>query len=403
MYDYLVIGGGIVGLSTALSIQKRYPHATLAVVEKENEWASHQTGRNSGVIHSGIYYKPGSLKAILAKQGSESMVRFCEENAIAHEVCGKVIVAVDDAEKANLNHLYERGIENGLHVQKLTKEALLDIEPHVKGVEGIRVPSTGIVDYRKVTKKLAEILENQGAHLFSGTKVTNIEENKDEAIIDTSRGTFKSRYLINCAGLHSDRMARLANIYTDLKIVPFRGEYFELKKEKSYLVKNLIYPVPNPDFPFLGVHLTRMMDGTIHAGPNAVLSLKREGYHKLSFNAKDALDVLGFDGFWKMAGGNLKEGLKEMGRSFHKKSFVRSLQRLVPEIQDQDVIPTHSGVRAQALLKNGQLVDDFFIIPGNRSLHVCNAPSPAATASLEIGEVIAGKVPSFTRKTISLS
>ncbi|WP_226659264.1 L-2-hydroxyglutarate oxidase [Pseudalkalibacillus hwajinpoensis] len=403
MYDYLVIGGGIVGLSTALSIQKRYPHATLAVVEKENKWASHQTGRNSGVIHSGIYYKPGSLKATLAKLGSESMVRFCQENGIAHEVCGKVIVAVDDTEKANLNHLYERGIENGLQVQKLTKESLLDIEPHVKGVEGIRVPSTGIVDYQKVTKKLAEILEYQGAHLFSGTKVTNIEEDKDEAIIDTTMGTFKSRYLINCAGLHSDRMARLANIYTDLKIVPFRGEYFELKKEKSYLVKNLIYPVPNPDFPFLGVHLTRMMDGTIHAGPNAVLSLKREGYRKLSFNAKDAFDVLGFEGFWKMAGGNLKEGLKEMGRSFHKKSFVRSLQRLVPEIQEQDVVPTHSGVRAQALLKNGQLVDDFFIIPGKRSLHVCNAPSPAATASLEIGDAIAGKVPSFTRKTISLS
>lgn len=403
MYDYLVIGGGIVGLSTALSIQKRYPHATLAVVEKENEWASHQTGRNSGVIHSGIYYKPGSLKATLAKQGSESMVRFCQENDLAHEVCGKVIVAVEETEKANLHHLYARGLENGLQVEKLTKEALLEIEPHVNAVEAIRVPSTGIVDYRKVTEKLAEILENKGAHLFSGTKVTNIEEGNDEAIIESNRGTFKTRYLINCAGLHSDRMARLADIYTDLKIVPFRGEYFELKKEKSYLVQNLIYPVPNPDFPFLGVHLTRMMDGTIHAGPNAVLSLKREGYRKLSFNAKDALDVLSFEGFWKMAGGNMKEGLKEMGRSFHKKSFVRSLQRLVPEIQEQDVVPTHSGVRAQALLKNGQLVDDFFIIPGKRSLHICNAPSPAATASLEIGDVIAGKVPSFTRKTISLS
>lgn len=402
MYDYLVIGGGIVGLSTALSIQKRYPNAALAVVEKEKEWASHQTGRNSGVIHSGIYYKAGSLKATLAKQGSESMVRFCQENDIAHDVCGKVIVAVDDTEKGNLNHIYDRGIENGLHVKRLTKEELMEVEPHVNGVEGIRVPSTGIVDYKIVTEKLAEILIDHGADLFSGTRVTNIEECKDEAIVDTSKGTFKANYLINCAGLQSDRIAKLSDIYTDLKIVPFRGEYFELKKEKSHLVKNLIYPVPNPDFPFLGVHLTRMMNGTIHAGPNAVLSLKREGYRKLSFNAKDAMDVLTFEGFWKMAGSNMKEGLKEMGRSFHRKSFVKSLQRLVPEIQEEDVVPTHSGVRAQALLKNGQLVDDFFIIPGKRSIHVCNAPSPAATASLEIGNVIAGKVPSPTRKKIHL-
>ncbi|MCA0992250.1 L-2-hydroxyglutarate oxidase [Pseudalkalibacillus hwajinpoensis] len=403
MYDYLVIGGGIVGLSTALSIRQRYPNATLAIVEKEKEWASHQTGRNSGVIHSGIYYKPGSLKATLAKRGSESIVRFCQENNIAHDVCGKVIVAVDETEKGNLNHLYERGLENGLDVQKLTKEELKEVEPHVNGVGGIRVPSTGIVNYKKVTEKLAEILSNQEVDLFHGTRVTNIEESLDEAVVDTSKGTFKAKYIINCAGLQSDRIARLADIYTDLKIVPFRGEYFELKKEKSHLVKNLIYPVPNPDFPFLGVHLTRMMDGSIHAGPNAVLSLKREGYHKLSFNPKDALDVLAFEGFWKMAGSNMKEGLKEMGRSFHRKSFVKSLQRLVPEIQEEDVVPTHSGVRAQALLKNGQLVDDFFIIPGKRSIHVCNAPSPAATASLEIGKIIAGKVPSPTRKMIRLS
>ncbi|WP_347551812.1 L-2-hydroxyglutarate oxidase [Pseudalkalibacillus hwajinpoensis] len=402
MYDYVVIGGGIVGLSTAFSIHKRYPHAKLAVVEKEKGWASHQTGRNSGVIHSGIYYKPGSMKATLAKKGSDSMVRFCQENDIAHDVCGKVIVAVDETERENMNHLYKRGLQNGLQVQKLSKKGLLEIEPHVNGVEGIKVSSTGIVDYKKVTEKLADILSKRGIDLLPGTTVTNIEEHTDEAVLDTSNGTINTQFLINCAGLHSDRVARLADIYTDLKIVPFRGEYFELKKEKSHLVRNLIYPVPNPDFPFLGVHLTRMMDGTIHAGPNAVLSLKREGYGKLSFNSKDAFDVLTFEGFWKMAGSNMKEGLKELVRSFHRKSFVKSLQRLVPEIQEGDVVPTHSGVRAQALLKNGQLVDDFFIIPGKRSIHVCNAPSPAATASLEIGEVIAGKVPSLTRKMIRL-
>ncbi|TKD72483.1 L-2-hydroxyglutarate oxidase [Pseudalkalibacillus hwajinpoensis] len=398
MYDYLIIGGGIVGLSTALSIHKQYPYAKLAVVEKEQSWASHQTGRNSGVIHSGIYYKPGSMKATLAKKGSESMVRFCMENNIAHDVCGKVIVAVNQSEKNNLNQLYDRGLQNGLEVERLSREELIEIEPHVNGVEGIRVPSTGIVDYKQVTEKLAELLSKRGVNLLSGTKVKNIEEYADEAIVDTSHGTLKTRFLVNCAGLHSDRIARLADIYTDLKIVPFRGEYFKLKEEKSYLVRNLIYPVPNPEFPFLGVHLTRMMDGTIHAGPNAVLSLKREGYNKLSFNAKDAFDVLTFDGFWKMAGSNMKEGLLEIVRSFHRKSFVKSLQRLVPQIQEKDVIPTHSGVRAQALLKNGQLVDDFFVIPGKRSIHVCNAPSPAATASLEIGNVIAGKVPDIASK-----
>lgn len=398
MYDYLIIGGGIVGLSTALSIHKQFPHATLAVVEKEQSWASHQTGRNSGVIHSGIYYKPRSMKATLAKKGSESMVQFCLEHNIAHEVCGKVIVAVDHSEMNNLNQLYDRGLQNGLDVQRLSREELIEIEPHVNGVEGIRVPSTGIVDYKQITEKLAELLSKRGVELLRGTKVTNVDEYADEAIVDTSHGTLKTHFLVNCAGLHSDRIARLADMYTDLKIVPFRGEYFKLKEEKCHLVQNLIYPVPNPEFPFLGVHLTRMMDGTIHAGPNAVLSLKREGYNKFSFNAKDAFDVLTFDGFWKMASSNMKEGLMEMVRSFHRRSFVKSLQRLVPEIQERDVVPTHSGVRAQALLKNGQLVDDFFVIPGKRSIHVCNAPSPAATASLEIGKVIARKVPTIASK-----
>ncbi|WP_270180731.1 L-2-hydroxyglutarate oxidase [Alkalihalobacillus sp. CinArs1] len=394
MYDYLVIGGGIVGLSTALSLHQKYPQARMAVVEKEKQWASHQTGRNSGVIHSGIYYKPGSLKAELARKGSQSMVHFCQEYGIPHEVCGKVIVAVDDTEKENLTNLYKRGLKNDLAVRKLSKSELLEIEPHVNGVEGIRVPSTGIVDYQKVTEKLADLLGDRGVDLLSSTKVTNIEEDENEAVVDTTRGTLKTRYLVNCAGLHSDRMAKLAGMYTDVKIVPFRGEYYEVKKEKSYLVKNLIYPVPNPEFPFLGVHLTRMMGGGIHAGPNAVLSLKREGYHKLAFDMKDTVDVLSFEGFWRMAASNLKEGMKEMKRSFHKKSFVKSLQRLVPEIEEDDVVPTHSGVRAQALLKDGKLVDDFFVFPGKRSIHVCNAPSPAATASLEIGKVIANKVPS---------
>ncbi|MYL30917.1 L-2-hydroxyglutarate oxidase [Halobacillus halophilus] len=403
MYDYTIIGAGIVGLSTAYSLQNKHPHASIAIVEKETEIAAHQTGRNSGVIHSGVYYKPGSLKARMAVQGRNSMVQFCEENEVPHDVCGKVLVATEPGELPRMEALYERVGQNGLNVTRLSKEELHDVEPYVNGLAGLKVPSTGIVDYKKVSRKLMELLKKGGADIFLGSAVQEIVEKQDEVVIETTARTIYARYMVNCAGLFSDRITAMSGIHTDVKIVPFRGEYFELVPEKRHLVKGLIYPVPNPDFPFLGVHLTKMMDGGVHAGPNAVLSLKREGYRKVDMQWRDMKEVLTFPGFWKLAGANMKEGMKEMIRSFHKESFVKSLQRLVPDIKADDVVPTDAGVRAQAMLKNGKLVDDFYIIPGKRTVHVCNAPSPAATASLEIGKEIARKLPALERERVSMS
>ncbi len=401
MYDYVIIGGGIVGLSTAFALIQKNHHASIMVVEKEEELSAHQTGRNSGVIHSGVYYKPGSLKARMAMQGRNSMVEFCQTHDVPHEVCGKVLVATEQEEVPRLEALYDRVQENGLNVTRIGREELQEIEPYANGIEGLRVPSTGIVNYKRVSVKIAELLRQAGVEFSFGSAVKTIDEGAGEVTIETGERTLKSRFLINCAGLHSDRLVRMAGIHTDLQIVPFRGEYFKLTEEKNHLVKGLIYPIPNPDFPFLGVHLTKMMDGGIHAGPNAVLSFKREGYRKTDFHWKDALDVLSFPGFWKMARVNMKEGMKEMVRSFHKESFVKSLQRLVPDIQEEDVIPTDAGVRAQAMLKDGRLVDDFHIIKGKRSVHVCNAPSPAATASFEIGKEIAERIPEVERVQVS--
>ncbi|ARI76399.1 L-2-hydroxyglutarate oxidase [Halobacillus mangrovi] len=393
MYDYVIIGGGIVGLSTAYALIQKNSGAKMVVVEKEQELSAHQTGRNSGVIHSGVYYKPGSLKARMAIQGRDSMVEFCQIHDVPHEVCGKVLVATEPEELPRMEALYERVQQNRLNVQKINKEELKEIEPHAAGLAGLRVPQTGIVNYKAVSEKLAELLTEAGVEILLGSPVVDINENKGEVAVDTGEQTLHSRYLINCAGLHSDRLVRMTGIHTELQIVPFRGEYFELKEEKKHLVKGLIYPIPNPAFPFLGVHLTKMMDGGVHAGPNAVLSLKREGYRKTDIHLRDLAEVLSFQGFWRMAGANMKEGMKEMVRSFHKQSFVKSLQRLVPEIEADDIIPTEAGVRAQAMLKDGRLVDDFHLIRGKRSIHVCNAPSPAATASLEIGKEIARQIP----------
>ncbi|MGI8315934.1 L-2-hydroxyglutarate oxidase [Halobacillus mangrovi] len=393
MYDYVIIGGGIVGLSTAYALIQKNPGAKVVVVEKEQELSAHQTGRNSGVIHSGVYYKPGSLKARMAIQGRDSMVEFCRTHDVPHEVCGKVLVATEPEELPRMEALYERVQQNRLNVQKITREELKEIEPHAAGLAGLKVPQTGIVNYKAVSEKLAELLREAGVEISLGSPVVDINEYNDEVVVDKGGQTLHSRYLINCAGLHSDRLVRMTGIHTELQIVPFRGEYFELKEEKKHLVKGLIYPIPNTAFPFLGVHLTKMMDGGVHAGPNAVLSLKREGYRKTDIHLKDLAEVLAFQGFWKMAGANMKEGMKEMVRSFHKQSFVKSLQRLVPEIEADDIIPTEAGVRAQAMLKDGRLVDDFHLIRGKRSIHVCNAPSPAATASLEIGKEIAQQIP----------
>jgi (S)-2-hydroxyglutarate dehydrogenase len=387
--DFTIIGGGIVGLSTAMALCHRYPNSHIAVLEKEDRWACHQTGNNSGVIHSGIYYKPGSLKAKFCREGCNSIVQFCQEHGIDYEVCGKVIVATESEELILLENLYQRGLEHGIKVIKLTAEQVKKIEPHVNCLAGIQVFSTGIVDYKQVCQKYANLIESQGGKLYLNTKIERIVERKNHQILETNNGSFKTRFTINCAGLHSDRVAKLGNLDPKAKIVPFRGEYYELKPEKRYLVKHLIYPVPNPNFPFLGVHFTRMIDGSIHAGPNAVLSFKREGYRKTDFDLKDFVEVMTYPGFWKLAAKHSGEGLRETIRSFSKAAFVRSLQRLIPEIQSDDLVPTHAGVRAQALMNNGELVDDFLIVKNHNSIHVCNAPSPAATSSIEIGKAIA--------------
>ncbi|BAY13441.1 L-2-hydroxyglutarate oxidase [Calothrix sp. NIES-2098] len=393
MYDFAIIGGGIVGLSTGMALGKRYPNARVLVLEKESNWAFHQTGNNSGVIHSGIYYKPGSFKAKFCRDGAQSMVEFCQEYGIDYEVCGKVIVATSEAELPRLENLYTRGLENGIKVQRISPEEVREIEPHVSCVGGIRVFSTGIVNYKQVSEKYAELIAKQGGDLRLNTKVEKIRPSGKNQVLETNNGSFETRIVINCAGLHSDRIAKLGQVEPQAKIVPFRGEYYELTPEKRYLVKTLIYPVPNPDFPFLGVHFTRMIDGSVHAGPNAVLSLKREGYHKTDFDLRDFAEVMTYSGFWKLAAKHADEGIKEIIRSFSKAAFVNSLQKLIPEVQAEDLVPTHAGVRAQALKHDGSLVDDFLIVRGHNSIHVCNAPSPAATSSLEIGKAIVAQVP----------
>ncbi|MCA0971379.1 L-2-hydroxyglutarate oxidase [Halobacillus litoralis] len=401
MYDFIIIGGGIVGLSTAYALVQKDPLAKVMIIEKEQQLSLHQTGRNSGVIHSGVYYKPGSLKARMAVKGRTSMVNFCRTHHVAHDVCGKVLVATDREEVARMDALYHRVQQNGVTVSKLSRDELSGFEPHVNGIAALHVPQTGIVDYKKVSEKLADLLRDSGVEFSFGSPVVNIEEGSDLVTIETEEKTFRARFFINCAGLQSDRIVKMTGIHTELQIVPFRGEYYKLTEEKSHFVNSLIYPVPNPDFPFLGVHLTKMMDGSVHAGPNAVLSLKREGYKKTDIQWRDMLEVLTFSGFWKMAGQNMKEGTKEMVRSFNKRHFLKSLQRLVPDIMEQDIVTADAGVRAQAMLRNGRLVDDFYMIPGKRSIHVCNAPSPAATASLEIGKEIAERIPERTSVIVS--
>ncbi|MGE7646306.1 L-2-hydroxyglutarate oxidase [Peribacillus frigoritolerans] len=396
MYDFAIVGGGIVGLSTGMALYQRFPNAKVVVIEKEAVVADHQTGHNSGVIHSGIYYKPGSFKARFARQGSKSMTEFCRMHGIDHDICGKVIVATKPEELPLLDDLFSRGLQNELAIQRIGVEELKEIEPHVNGLGAIRVPQAGIVNYRQVSEKMADIIRGNGGEIKLNTKVEKIDEDSDEVIIATNNGTIKARIVINCAGLHSDRIAAAAGYKTDMKIVPFRGEYFKLKPEKRFLVNHLIYPVPNPKFPFLGVHFTRMISGEVDAGPNAVLSFKREGYKKTDFNAKDLTEVLSYKGFWKLASKFMKEGMDEYVRSFSKKQFTKSLQELIPEIQEDDLIPAPSGVRAQALQDDGNMVDDFHIIMGKRTIHVCNAPSPAATASIEIGKEVVTRIPEQT-------
>ncbi len=392
MYDFVIIGGGIVGLSTAMALGQTYPRGKIAVLEKESQWAFHQTGHNSGVIHSGIYYKPGGFKARFCREGNRSMVAFCQEHNIDYDICGKVIVAVEESELPLLENLYQRGLKNGLKVSKISAAEVKEIEPHVRCLAGLHVPSTGIVNYQQVSQKYADLIRLQGGDLYLNTKVVKIISTSNSNLLETTQGEFATRFVINCAGLYSDRVAKLGKVKPHAKIVPFRGEYYELKPEKRHLVKTLIYPVPNPEFPFLGVHFTRMIDGSVHAGPNAVLSFKREGYQKTDFELRDFAEVMTYPGFWRLAAKHADEGIQEIIRSFSKAAFVRSLQRLIPEVQAEDLLPTPAGVRAQALMNNGKLVDDFLILSNKNSVHVCNAPSPAATSSLEIGKAIVEKI-----------
>ncbi|WP_437186349.1 L-2-hydroxyglutarate oxidase [Planctomicrobium sp. SH668] len=386
--DVAIIGGGIVGLATAWQLTQRAPQLSVAVIEKETHVAAHQSGHNSGVLHSGIYYKPGSLRATNCRLGKLEMQRFCEEHGIPFHLCGKVIVAVDKQEQHRLHNILDRGLANGINCELIGKERLLEIEPYTSGVAAIHVPEAGIVDYVKVCEKLAELGAMKGHQLLLGTKVTGITPESTGVMISTTQGDLRARFLVTCGGLWEDRLIKLSGDKPAAQIVPFRGEYFTLRPEAEHLCRTLIYPVPDPAFPFLGVHFTRMIQGGVECGPNAVLAFARDGYRKTDFSLKDLFGTLAYRGFQRMAMKYWKTGLAEIWRSWSKRAFVNALQRLVPEIQEEHLVVAPAGVRAQALGENGSLLDDFLIQRRGRLIHVVNAPSPAATASLNIGKLI---------------
>jgi len=388
-YDIIVVGAGVVGLGVALEITRRFPRQKLLVLEKEGKVARHQSGHNSGVIHSGVYYKPGSLKARLCVTGAAAMVEFCREHRIPHKVCGKVIVATREEELARLEELRRRAEANGLKGLRLIgPQELRDIEPSTSGLRALVVPSTGVTDFALVCEKYAELIAANGTGVLTSAAVKFIRRSAREIVVETSKGSFATRSLINCAGLHSDRIARMAGDDPGVMIVSFRGEYYDLIPERASLVRALIYPVPDPQFPFLGVHFTRRISGRVDAGPNAVLALAREGYRHTDVSLRDLVSSLGFPGFWRMARKHWRNGLGEWHRSLSKRAFARALQRLVPAIQERDLVPGGSGVRAQALKPDGALVDDFQFVSSGKVLHVLNVPSPAATASLMVGKTI---------------
>ncbi len=390
--DILLIGGGIVGLSTAYQISQLLPGRSICVVEKEPEIASHQTGHNSGVLHSGIYYQPGSLKAINCRSGKLAMQAFCQQHDIRFELCGKVIVATSENELPALERIYQRGQANGVTCRVIERSELLELEPHAAGIKAIHVPEAGIVDYRQVCQKLVELIQQQGHQVFTNWRVTKIEHRATDSWVSSHHQSIATKLIVNCGGLHADRLMKLGGSRPEAKIVPFRGEYYYLNPEKQHLCRNLIYPVPDPNFPFLGVHFTRMIGGGVECGPNAVLAFAREGYTKTKLNLGDLCETMTYPGFLKLAIKHWKMGTGEMYRSFSKQAFVKALQRLMPEITAADLQPAEAGVRAQAVLPNGGLVDDFLIVEKERMVHVNNAPSPAATASLNIGLTIAQTV-----------
>jgi len=392
-YDVLIIGAGIVGLATALQLLEQKPSLKVLVLEKEPQEAMHQTGNNSGVIHSGIYYKPNSLKAINCIQGYEMMLDFCQKNDVPYELCGKVIVATDKSEIAALEKIYERGEQNGLkNLKYLNESQIREREPHVRGVKGIFVPQTGIVDYRVVAKKYVQLIQEKGGEVRFHEKVKDIKNFRNNSEVITHKRSYLTKLVVNCAGLYSDKMAALNKDNLDYRIIPFRGEYYKLRPEKEYLVKTLIYPVPDPNFPFLGVHFTRMMRGGVEAGPNAVLAFGKESYKKTDFNFKESIEILTWGGFQKVAAKYWKTGMGEMYRSFSKDAFTKALQKLIPVIQKDDLIEGGAGIRAQACDRKGGLIDDFLIVEDQHAIHVGNAPSPAATSSLSIGKTVSKMV-----------
>lgn len=393
MKNFTIIGAGIVGLATAIKLKEKLPEAKITILEKENGVSKHQTGNNSGVIHSGIYYKPGSLKAKNCVTGYKMLLKFCVENNIKYNLCGKVVVATDESEIEYLKTLFQRGVENGLeNLKMLTESELKTIEPNVKGVAGIHVPQTGIIDYKIVSEKMKDVLISKGVEIKFNEEVIGIEKHNSMQTIKTKSNKYETDFVISCAGLQSDRLALLTEDNLNVRIIPFRGEYYKLKESAKHLVKTLIYPVPDPNFPFLGVHFTNLIDGGVEAGPNAVFSFKREGYSRTSFNIKDTFQSLTWPGFLLVAKKYWRTGMGEFYRSFSKKAFVKALQKLIPQISETDLIKGGAGVRAQACDKTGGLVDDFYLIEKGNIIHILNAPSPAATASLAIGDYIAEKV-----------
>jgi (S)-2-hydroxyglutarate dehydrogenase len=384
-----IIGGGIVGLGTAFKAARHFPSARITVLEKEAAPGQHQTGHNSGVLHCGLYYKPGSAKARLAVSGIQQMLAFCRENNVPHEICGKLVVATDESERPRLEALYERGRQNGLEgLQMLSGEKMREIEPHVRGVAGLRVPQEGIVDYAAICQALVTGIRERDGQVLTGAGVRAIRAQAKEWVLETTAGDFTADFFVNCGGLHCDRISQMAGLRREVRIVPFRGEYYKIKRERQHLVRNLIYPVPDPQFPFLGVHFTRLIHGGIEAGPNAVLAFAREGYRKQDIKLGDLFDALSFSGLWRFLAKHRRMSWEEVKRSFSRRLFCESLQRLVPEIQMSDLEKGGAGVRAQAMSPDGNLLQDFCFVKQPRALHVLNAPSPAATASLAIGEEI---------------
>jgi L-2-hydroxyglutarate oxidase len=391
--SFIIVGGGIVGLATAYRLGERFPGAPITLLEKENQVGRHQTGHNSGVLHCGLYYKPGSVKARLAVQGIRQMIAFCRENAIPHEICGKLVVATGEAEVGRLRDLEKRGIANGLEgLRWLGPEELREIEPHAAGLAALRVPQEGIVDYARVCAAMVSKLEARGTRVVTAARVVRLRHSGEGWIAETPAGEFAARFLVNCAGLHCDRVLEMAGERRQVRILPFRGEYYKIRPDRQYLVRNLIYPVPDPQFPFLGVHFTRLIHGGIEAGPNAVLAFAREGYRKTDFNARDLFDALSYRGFWRFMRRYPSMWWYELHRSFSRAEFCRSLRKLVPEIQPDDLSTGGSGVRAQAMSPQGDVIQDFSLVARPNALHVLNAPSPAATASLAIGAEIAAMV-----------